>query len=82
MKIMEINSIASSLKNIINNIDIVRNKSNYGQKYVELVAVSKTKPLEAIQEAYEFGIRHFGENYVEEIVEKAEKVNWYFYTNL
>jgi pyridoxal phosphate enzyme (YggS family) len=36
-----------------------------------LVAVSKTKPAEAIQHAYAAGSRHFGENYVQELVEKA-----------
>jgi uncharacterized pyridoxal phosphate-containing UPF0001 family protein len=35
------------------------------------VAVSKTKPIEAIQEAYEVGHRIFGENYVSELVEKG-----------
>ena len=29
-----------------------------------LVAISKTKPAEAVQEAYDAGQRHFGENYV------------------
>jgi uncharacterized pyridoxal phosphate-containing UPF0001 family protein len=32
---------------------------------VRLVAVSKTKPVEAIQEAYDAGHRDFGENYVQ-----------------
>ena len=40
-------------------------------KEVRLVAVSKTKPPEAILEAYKQGQRHFGENYVQELVEKA-----------
>lgn len=35
-----------------------------------LVAVSKTKPIEALKEAYAAGIRDFGENKVQEIVEK------------
>lgn len=35
-----------------------------------LVAVSKTKPVELLQEAYDAGIRDFGENKVQEIVEK------------
>jgi len=35
-----------------------------------LVAVSKTKPVEAILEAYEAGIRDFGENKVQEMVDK------------
>lgn len=37
---------------------------------VTLIAVSKTKPLMALQEAYECGIRDFGENKVQEILEK------------
>lgn len=36
-----------------------------------LVAVSKTKPKEAILEAYNAGQRHFGENYVQELLEKG-----------
>ena len=36
-----------------------------------LVAVSKTKPKEMILEAYSAGQRHFGENYVQELVDKA-----------
>lgn len=39
---------------------------------VTLVAVSKTKPKEAIKEAYLAGQRVFGENKVQELVEKAE----------
>ncbi|OHT10263.1 hypothetical protein TRFO_04279 [Tritrichomonas foetus] len=36
-----------------------------------LVAVSKTKPIEMLREAFEAGCRIFGENYVDEIVEKG-----------
>ena len=39
---------------------------------VTLVAVSKTKPISLIQEAYETGQRDFGENKVQELVEKQE----------
>ncbi len=39
-----------------------------------LVAVSKTKPNEAIQEAYDAGQRVFGENKVQEMVAKAEEL--------
>ena len=44
-----------------------------GQKpgSVRLVAVSKTKPAEAIREAYAAGQRDFGENYVQELTQKA-----------
>jgi PLP dependent protein len=53
---------------------------------VTLVAVSKTKPVEALMEAYEAGQKDFGENYVEEIVEKAplmpKDVRWHFIGHL
>lgn len=41
---------------------------------VTLVAVSKTKPHEMIMEAYESGQRIFGENKVQELVDKAESL--------
>ncbi|KAF9778974.1 hypothetical protein BJ322DRAFT_1113842 [Thelephora terrestris] len=47
-----------------------------------LVAVSKYKPAVDIQACYEVGHRHFGENYVQELVEKAEQlpkdIHWHF----
>jgi pyridoxal phosphate enzyme (YggS family) len=39
---------------------------------VKLIAVSKTKPAEDVQEAYDAGQRLFGENMVQELVEKHE----------
>jgi Predicted enzyme with a TIM-barrel fold len=36
-----------------------------------LVAVSKTKPKELIIKTYEYGQRNFGENYVQELVDKG-----------
>ena len=38
----------------------------------QLVAVSKTRPNEALQALYDLGQRHFGENRVQELVDKAE----------
>lgn len=40
---------------------------------VNLIAVSKTKPIEDIDKAYNLGIRDFGENKVQELVEKIDK---------
>lgn len=37
-----------------------------------LIAVSKTKPVQAVQEAYDAGHRHFGENKVQELTQKHE----------
>ena len=41
-------------------------------EHVTLVAVSKTKPVAALQEVYDAGQRHFGENKVQEMTEKWE----------
>ena len=41
-------------------------------KNVTLIAVSKTKPLEDLQEAYNAGQRIFGENRIQEMAEKYE----------
>jgi len=41
-----------------------------------LVAVSKTKPASMVKEAYEAKQRHFGENYVQELMEKSALVRW------
>lgn len=41
---------------------------------VTLISVSKTKPIEMLQEAYDAGSRDFGENKVQELVEKYEKL--------
>jgi pyridoxal phosphate enzyme (YggS family) len=55
-------------------------------KKVNLVAVSKTKPASDILELYELGQRDFGENYVQELVEKAEQlpkdIRWHFIGHL
>lgn len=49
-------------------------RSGRRQDEVCLIAVSKTKPITAIQEAYEAGCRDFGENKVQELVEKYEQL--------
>lgn len=54
--------------------------------YVTLVAVSKTKPIADLMEAYNAGQRIFGENYVQELVDKQPQlpndVEWHFIGHL
>ena len=49
---------------------------------VTLVAVSKTKPVADIQEAYDTGHRDFGENKVQEMETKWEKLPKWFTTRI
>lgn len=68
---------------IKNNIKSLR--SNIPNE-VTLLAVSKTKPLNELEEAYNAGIRDFGENKVQELKDKFENfhkdVTWHFIGNL
>lgn len=56
------------------------------EQSVTLVAVSKTKPPAAIEELYNFGQRDFGENYVQELVDKQaalpKDIRWHFIGHL
>ena len=51
---------------------------------VQLLAVSKTRPAEVVREAYDLGQRHFGENYLQEALEKVHAlaslpgISWHF----
>jgi pyridoxal phosphate enzyme (YggS family) len=68
------------------------NKEKYQELIAELndkatlVAVSKTKPAEEIQSLYDLGQRDFGENYVQEMVDKHEllskDIRWHFIGHL
>ncbi|MFR5733106.1 MAG: YggS family pyridoxal phosphate-dependent enzyme [Clostridium sp.] len=49
-------------------------KAGRSPQEVTLIAVSKTKPLFMLEEAYEAGARDFGENKVQEILEKHPKM--------
>lgn len=61
---------ANVLKNVHNACERAGRKTDD----VTLIAVSKTKPVEMLQEIYDCGCRDFGENKVQEIMDKYEKL--------
>lgn len=69
---------------IVANIKEIESRIN--EKGVTLVAVSKTKPVEMLMEAYEAGFRRFGENYVQELTDKYDTmpkdIEWHFIGHL
>lgn len=81
---------------VTQSVDIIENLSNLNkiisqktERTVQLMAVSKTKPVEAIEQAYTAGQRIFGENYVDEFCEKSTKlsetisdIKWHFIGHL
>ena len=66
--------IQDNITKVLQNIESACKRSHRSKEEVLLIAVSKTKPIEMLKEAYEAGIREFGENKVQELCDKEEKV--------
>eukprot|EP00117_Sycon_ciliatum_P002252 scpid21548/ scgid7566/ Proline synthase co-transcribed bacterial homolog protein len=67
-------SVGDALKSVLDRIQRATKEHKDNRRSLsapQLVAVSKTKPVELILEAYQAGQRHFGENYVKEFVDKS-----------
>ena len=67
--------VAENLVQVQKNIEESCKKVNRDPGEVTLIAVSKTKPVEMLQEAYAAGARVFGENKVQEIVDKVAMIH-------
>jgi pyridoxal phosphate enzyme (YggS family) len=80
--------IADGLARVRDRIAQAAEASSRDPSTVRLVAVSKTKPASAIRQAYEAGQRDFGENYAQELAEKAAELSdlpdlrWHFIGHL
>ncbi|MDE7276952.1 MAG: YggS family pyridoxal phosphate-dependent enzyme [Lachnospiraceae bacterium] len=66
--------IRENIEHVRENIRAACEKSGRKAEDVTLIAVSKTKPVSMLQEAYECGCRDFGENKVQELMEKWEQM--------
>ena len=81
-------SIAERLAETHARIERAATAASRDPKSVKLVAVSKTFPVEKIQEAYDAGQRAFGENYAQELAAKAlalahlNDIEWHFIGHL
>lgn len=64
--------LKENLTKVEENIQKACDKAGRKRSEVTLIAVSKTKPVEILQEIYNEGIREFGENKVQEMCEKME----------
>lgn len=80
-------SIQQNIEHITSQIRYDEQKCGRTPESVQLLAVSKTKPVEAILEAYQAGQNAFGENYVQEGVSKVQhfaehypdnRIEWHF----
>lgn len=71
---MVIKMISENIADVEKEIDKVCKENGRDRSEVTLIAVSKTKPVEMIEEAYNTGCRDFGENKVQELVDKYEQL--------
>jgi pyridoxal phosphate enzyme (YggS family) len=70
--------IKENIMDIEKRIQAACDRAGRKRSEVTLIAVSKTKPISMIKEAYDFGMRHFGENKVQELVQKYNELNEIF----
>ena len=66
--------IKQNIISVENNIKTALEASGRALNETTLIAVSKTKPVSMLEEAYSYGIRDFGENKVQELCDKYEKL--------
>lgn len=78
--------LSNNLKEVQDRIRVAALKAGRKPEDIELIAVSKTKPVEMITQIYELGIREFGENKVQEILAKSqvlpEDIHWHMIGHL
>ncbi len=78
--------ITENLQEVEAKIQAACARSGRSRDDVTLIAVSKTKPVEMLEEAYEAGVREFGENKVQEMVDKCgqlpDDIHWHMIGHL
>ena len=78
--------IGENLESVKKNIEMNCKIAGRDFKDVTLIAVSKTKPIEMLREAYKAGARDFGENKVQELMDKIpempEDIRWHMIGHL
>ncbi|XP_042519497.1 pyridoxal phosphate homeostasis protein-like isoform X2 [Macadamia integrifolia] len=72
----------TALRSVMLRVQQAAERSSRKADQIRVVVVSKTKPVSLIRQVYDAGHRCFGENYVQEIVEKASQlpddIDWRF----
>jgi len=83
MRTSSMNSLQQSRNQVIQQIEDVCKHARRNVESVQLLAVSKTHPSESLREMYQTGQRAFGENYLQEALDKMESlgdldIEWHF----
>ncbi|KAK1427813.1 hypothetical protein QVD17_16508 [Tagetes erecta] len=62
---------ATVLRSVLHRVKQTAERSSRSSDQIRVVVVSKTKPVSLLREVYDAGHRCFGENYVQEFLEKS-----------
>ncbi|PKA59672.1 hypothetical protein AXF42_Ash011796 [Apostasia shenzhenica] len=77
---------AEALRAVLRRVQAAAERSGRRAEEVRVVAVGKTKPVSLIRDLYDAGHRFFGENYVQEFIQKApqlpDDIKWHFIGHL
>jgi PLP dependent protein len=78
--------VARNYREVVGRVEAACRRTGREPGSVRIIAISKTQPLERVREAWEAGIREFGENRARELVEKADVMGagpaWHFVGHL
>ncbi len=78
--------VKENLQEVEKKIEEACRRAGRNRSEVTLIAVSKTKPVSMLQEAYSAGIREFGENKVQEMMDKydvlPDDIHWHMIGHL
>ena len=78
--------VTENLANVEKKIKEACERAGRSREEVTLIAVSKTKPIPLLEEAYQAGARDFGENKVQEMMDKIpllpDDINWHMIGHL
>lgn len=78
--------LKENLQKVEEKIALSCERAGRAREDVTLIAVSKTKPVETLKEAYDMGVRVFGENKVQELLDKYEAlpddIHWHMIGHL
>ncbi|CAI0437293.1 unnamed protein product [Linum tenue] len=83
---VESRPVTAALRSVLLRVRQAAERAGTSPERVRVVAVSKTKPVSLLREVYDAGHRCFGENYVQEFVDKAPQlpgdIEWHFIGHL
>ncbi|ONK79156.1 uncharacterized protein A4U43_C01F3500 [Asparagus officinalis] len=79
-------ALATALRSVMQRVHRAAEKAGRQSEEVRVVAVGKTKPVSLVRQLYDTGHRYFGENYVQEFIDKAPQlpadIQWHFIGHL